>query len=121
MAGEGFFDAASVLSKFAPHSREINAADSVVFELGRQGTMCGVVLCRDHYPRGSFVQAVDDAGPHDSAYSGEVLTVMEQGVDKGTGGMPVGRMNDHVRNLVDDNEVAVLVEDGQGDRLRRNI
>jgi hypothetical protein len=35
--------------------------------------------------------------------------------------MSVGWMNNHVRSFVDDDEITVFMEDGKGDRFRRNI
>ncbi len=83
--------------------------------------MGGVILGRNHDPRSPLVQAVDDAGPRNSAYSGQVLTVVEKSVDEGASSVPMGRMNDHVRSLVDDYEITVLVKNGQGDRFWRDL
>ena len=51
------------------------------------------------------------------------LDVVQQRVDERAGRMPRRRMDDHSRRLVDDDEVAVLVEDRERQRLgqRRRI
>ena len=48
----------------------------------------------------------------------EVAAVMQQGVDQGAGLAAGRRMDRHAGRLVDDDQVGVLVEHGQGDRFR---
>ena len=69
VACEGLFDAAPVLFELASHCCEIDTPDGVILELGRQRVVSRVVLGRHHNTRGPLVQTVNDAGPHDPAYS----------------------------------------------------
>ena len=64
-----------------------------------------------------------DAGPLLAADAAEIVDVVQQRVDERAAGMPGRRMHDHARRLVDDDQVVVLVEDGQRQRfgLRRRV
>ena len=64
---------------------------------------------------------MDDAGAQLAADAAQVVDVVEQGVDQRAVGVARGRVDDHARRLVDDDDVGVLVDDveRQGLRLRR--
>ncbi len=67
----------------AVHQGEIAAADGMRLELAGKMVVRGVVLGGDQHPRGILVEAMDDAGPQFAADAGEILAVMQQGVDQG--------------------------------------
>jgi hypothetical protein len=53
----------------------------------------------------------------------EIVDVVEQRVDQRAARVPGGRMHHHARRLVDDDQIAVLVDDRERQRfgLRRRI
>jgi hypothetical protein len=120
MAGQWLLDTARVIRHITPYGGKIDPADRVVPELIRKSVMSQVVLCRHHNTGSSLVEPVYDARPGYSPDTGQIPAVVEQGVDKGSRRMPVGGMDHNVRRLVDDNEVPVLVKDGQRDLLGLN-
>ena len=61
---------------------------------------------------------MDDARPLLAADAAEIVDVMEQRVDQRAAVVSGGRMHDHAGRLVDDDEVAILVEDRQRQRFR---
>lgn len=79
--------------------------------------MGAVVLGDDDAAGGVFVEPVDDAGASFTAYAGEVVAVMEEGVDEGAVGIAGGGVYDEAGGFVDDEDVAILVEDFDGDVL----
>lgn len=79
--------------------------------------MGAVVLGDDDAAGGVFVEAMDDAGAGFTADAGEVVAVMEEGVDEGAVGVAGGGVDDEAGGFVDDEDVAVLIEDFDGDVL----
>jgi hypothetical protein len=77
----------------------------------------GVALRHHHHAAGVLVEAVDDAGAQLAADAGQIGAVGEQGVDQGAARVSGRRMDDQAGRLVDDDQVRILVEDGQRDRL----
>src|SRR5436309_11259270 len=61
---------------------------------------------------------MDDARPLFAADAAQVVDVMEQGVYERSAGMSRRRMNDHSRRLVDDDDIWILIKDGQRQRFR---
>ena len=78
----------------------------------------GVVLGDHHQSRRPAIEPVHDPRPLLAADAAEVVDVMEECVDQRPGRMAGGRMHDHSRRLVDHDEVAVLKENRQWQRLR---
>ena len=76
-----------------------------------------VALGDEEDARGVAVEAVDDAGAELAADAGEVADVVEQGVDEGARAVAGRGMHDDARRLVDRDQVLVLVEDRERDRL----
>ena len=105
----------------APDERDVFLLDLAIVELPRQLLVRRVVLGDDHQPRRAAIEPVHDARPLLAADAAEIVDVMEQRVDQRAARVPGRRMHDHARRLVDDDEVAVLVEDRQRQRfgLRR--
>ena len=70
-------------------------------------------------PGGVLVEAVHDAGPLDAADARQRrAAVGDQRIDQRAGRVPGGGMHGEALGLVDDDEVRVLVDDGQRDGLR---
>lgn len=60
---------------------------------------------------------MNDTGAGLSADAGEIVAVMEQGVDEGAVFIASGGMNDEARRFVDDQDVGIFVEDFERDVL----
>ena len=82
-------------------------------ELAHERAVGFVVLGHHEQARGAPVEAVHDARAQHAAHSGEVLHVVEQGVDEGPLGVPGAGMDHEAGRLVDDEQVVVLVDDAQ--------
>jgi hypothetical protein len=70
------------------------------------------MLGHNHDTRGVLVQPVDNSGASLSSDTLKVWTVVEKGVDQGTSRIPSGRMNHHARGFIDDDEIFILMENG---------
>jgi hypothetical protein len=79
--------------------------------------MGAVVLGDDDASGGVFVEAMDDARAGLATDAGEVITVVQEGVDEGAVGVAGGGVDNESRGFVDDKDVAVLIEDFDGDVL----
>ena len=101
----------------APDQRDVFLLDLALVKLARQLLVRGVVLGDDHQPGGAAVEPVHDAGPLFAADAAQIVDVVEQRVHQRAARVPGGRMHDHARRLVDDDEVVVLVEDRQRQRF----
>ena len=80
----------------------------------------GAVGLGDHEEAARIlVEAVHDAGPRDAADAGKACTAMgDQRIDEGAGLIAGRRMHDQAGRLVDDDQLGVLVDDVERDRLR---
>jgi len=88
-------------------------------KLGGEGLVGDVGFGDDETARGVFVEAVDDAGPLDTADAGELaLAVMEEGVDECAVGVSRGWVDDHAVRLMEDKEVLVFENNVERDVLR---
>ena len=106
----------------ADEQRGIDPVQAVVPQLGRQGCVGPVRLCRQHQAGRVLIQPVDDPRPLHSADPGEgIAAVMEQRIHQRAALMPGGGVNDHTLGLVDDQQVRILKEDIQRDLLRLRI
>jgi hypothetical protein len=65
-----------------------------------------------------FAAPMDDAGPQHAADSGEIAAAVEQRVHERAAGMTGRRVDDEPGRLVDDDEILVLVQHRERDRLR---
>ena len=107
-----------------PDKREIaalerRAATAVIGELCSKRRMRAIVLRHHHEAGRILVEPVNDARPALAADAGEAVAAMgDQGIDQRTGPVAGGRMNDETRGLFDDDDVVVLVNHGERDRLR---
>ena len=80
-----------------------------------------IVLGDDHHARGALVQPVHDARPQLAADAAEIRHVVEQRVDQRARRVAGGRVHDHPGRLVHDDDVGVLVEDGEREILGRDL
>ena len=117
MPPHGRLDPPSVGPRIPVNEGQVNLFHLVTFELFRQPPMGRIGFGRHEKARGPFVQAVDNPGAKDAAYSREVPAVVEEGIDQRPACMTGRRVDDHPRRLVDDEEVVVLVGDPEVERL----
>jgi hypothetical protein len=109
--------AAFVFGWDAVDDGEVGFGDATVGEGFGEAAVGAVVLGDDDAAGGVFVEAMDDAGAGFTADAGEVVAVMEEGVDEGAVGVAGGGVDDEAGGFVDDEDVAVLIEDFDGDVL----
>ena len=80
--------------------------------------MGAVGLGDDQQAGGILVDPVDDTGPLFAADARQaVARVMQKRIDQRPRGRARRGVDDHPRGLVDDDQLAILIDDGQGDVL----
>jgi hypothetical protein len=87
-------------------------------ELARQLLVRRVVLGDDHQAGRPAIESMHDPRSLLAPDPAEIVDVMEKRIDERSARMSGGRMHHHAGRLVDDDEILVLVEDGQRERLR---
>ena len=110
--------------KRIPHQRDIfahqRARAAVVGEQVRQPPMRRVGLGDHQQPRRVLVQPMHDPRPLDPADARQRRAAMaDQRIDQRAAGVAGSRVGDEPRGLVDDHEVAVLVDDVERNILAR--
>ena len=80
----------------------------------------GNIILGNHQQSGSiFINSVDDARPLYAVNIRKIFAVKQQGIDKGSRIVPVGRVYHHAPRFIDDNNIPVLINNVQGDIFRR--
>ncbi len=101
-----------------PYEGFVGAFDIPGGEGGGEGGEGLLGLGDDHHAGGVAVKAVDDAGPAFAADAGEFVSAMgEERVHQGAVFVAGGGVDDEAGGLVQHDEVAVFVQDGEGDGL----
>ena len=109
-----------------PNKCEVFAFHAAIAAVGGElfgQALVGGIILGDHQETGCLlVDAVDDAGTLHPADTGQTIAAMgNQGVDEGASFIACTGVDHQPRRLVDDNEVGVLVDDGELDILRCGI
>ena len=117
MSANEVLDPARVLRRAALDGGEVDLRDPAGREGVRQLAMSAVVLGDDHATAGVFVEPVDNAGAEFAADAREIGAVVEKGVDQSAVRISRSRVHDEARGLVYDDDVAVLVENREGNVL----
>ena len=119
VSSDGAFDIACSRGRDAPGQGHIATVDVA------GGEHCGKAGERrlrlgDHHDAGGvLVEAMDDAGPFFPAYARQSIAAMgEEGVDQRAVLVAWGRVHDEASWLVEHDEITVLEQDGEGNRLR---
>ncbi len=112
MAPYGTINDPLFLDHPTPHKGNIFFSDSPIFKLKGKVTKRFFMLGHNHDTRGVLVQPVDDSGASLSSEARQVRTVIEEGVDQGAVSIPSGRMNHHARGFIDDDEIIILMKNG---------
>ena len=125
-AGERRIDRPARALGRAPDDRQVAALEPAVGAMG--GELLGETLMRavglGHHEQagGVLVEAMHDARPLDAADAGQASPAMgDERVDQRAGGMAGARMHGQALGLVDDDQVGVLVDDGERHRLRLEV
>ena len=105
----------------AVHNGKISFFGVAMFELMGQTPMGGIGFGHDDDAGGVAVQAMNDTGTEGVIDMGERITVIDKTIDKGAAGIAARRVNDKIRLFVDDQNLIVLVENIEGDRLGRDF
>ena len=84
---------------------------------GRERGVCAVGLGRDHHAARVLVEPVHDARSQHAADAREVLAVKQQRVDERAGRMAGRGMDDQPGGFIDHDQLAILVEHRERDRL----
>ena len=101
-----------------PAHRLVRALQGMLGELTREGGVGGIVLRRHQQSRRILVDPVDDPRPGDPADSRQRIAAMgQQRVDQRPVRIARRRMHHEARRLVHDDQVFVLEDDGERDRL----
>ncbi len=121
-AAERRVDRAPGALRRPPDQRRIGAlqaaAAPMVGKGAREGAMRGVGLRRDDQPARILVEPVHDARPPHAADPRQAVAAMvDQRVDQRSGPVAGAGMHDEAGRLVDDDQVLVLEDDCERDRL----
>lgn len=103
-----------------PYQGQVAPFDRALGELPRQRVQRGLGFGRHHDPAGVLVEAMHDAGPTLAAYASEFrAAVRDEGIDQRTVRIARGGMDNKSGGLVDHDQVGILVENLQVQRLCR--
>ena len=116
VAADRQIDAASLLHQ-APDEGGVLLLHLAVRELARELGVRRVVLGYHDQSGGTAVEAVHDAGAEFTADAAQVAHMVQKRIDESAVRVAGGRMHDHARRLVDDDEIRVVVDDVEGQRL----
>jgi len=105
------------LRRLAVDEREIRLLHAPRLERTLERLKGSVVLGDDEAAGRLLVEPMDDARAEHAAHTGQPLDVVEERVHEGPPCVTRCRMHDETRGLVEDEEVPVLVQDGQWEIL----
>ncbi len=97
---------------------EVDLIDFAAGELGAEVLMGEIISSHHEAAAGFLVQPVHDAGAGHAADTAEGSEAVKQGIDHGAVLVAMGGVDHHAAGLVEDGEVIVLVENGEGKILR---
>jgi hypothetical protein len=76
-----------------------------------------IVFSDDHHTGSALIQSVNNPRPQNTIDTSEIMTMIEKSIDQGTRRVPISRMNNHSRRLIDDDDGGILIEDGERERF----
>src|SRR5262245_43658736 len=94
-----------------PHQRHVFLLNVAIAKLPRQLFVRAVILGNHHQARGAPIETMHNPRPLLAANAAEIRHVVKKGVDQRAARMTRGGMDDHSRGLVDDDDIAILIED----------
>lgn len=114
---DGRLDPSFLLPDLPVHQRQVSLLDHARLELPAE-RLVGHLCLGDHQnARGIAIQAMHDSRTFHAADSRQALTVGQKRVHQGASPSPSPRMDHHSRGLIQDNEVAILAQDVEGNLL----
>jgi hypothetical protein len=108
------------IPKIPMHDGQIQLFHLSFRKLTRQATVRRIILGHHDGPGGVLVQPMYDPGPFDAPDAGEMGTIGQERIDEGSRGITGARMHYHACSLVEHHEMGVLIDDIEGDQLRRH-
>ena len=106
----------------APDQRLVDPGQVVGGKQLREAVVGGVVLGHHHDARRVLVEPVDDPRPPHAADAREAVAAMgQQGVDQRLVGVAGSGMDDQPGRLVEDEQIVILEQDIEVDRLRLGL
>ena len=119
-------DTAGGLQQVSPDVGKIRSLQSAVptvgLKLACQSLVGHVGFGDDQKSTGVLVEPVHDAWPAHAADARQAVSAMgKQRIDERTIGVASAWMHDEAGRLVDDNEGVILIDDRQGNSLRRRL
>jgi len=121
VAVQGCVDDAFVVVWDAVADREVGLGDLPPPEGQGQGLMRPVRFGYDHQPSGVLVEPVDDARARHPPDAGEIVAMVEEGVDEGSRRVACRRVDHQASRFVDDENVGILKDHIEGNILGRNL
>ena len=106
----------ALLWRLAAHHREVNPLDRSALQLTHQIRLSLQGARHDKKAAGVFVEAMDNAGARNAA---QFRKAMQQPIEKRSPGDPAPRVDHKTDRLIDHDKSGILMEDRQGDILRR--
>lgn len=117
VAAERRIDRPGVFRHVTPARRKVRAADVPLAQLIGETAVGGIMLRYQHQARGIPIQPVNDAGPENAPDSGQVAYSVQQTMHQRAGTVPRCRVDYQSRGLVDHQDISILVDDVERDRL----
>jgi len=115
MATDGQSNHPLLCAKFTVNQGQIFFFNGAVLKLPGQNFMGSCIFCNHHGPRGVFIESVNNSRPNLAADTFQIRTMIEQCVDQCTPAVPGRGMHDQARLFVKYHNMAVLIQDLQGD------
>ena len=99
-----------ILCRMTDHDSPINTVDRMYLDLFRNLDMRLIILTYDQRSGRILIDSVDNARTDLSIDAGQrLLTVIHNGINQCTIGMPRCRMHDHALWLIDDQKVFIFI------------
>lgn len=114
-------DSARISTGSPANECPVDAVDGVLGELLRKALVGRIIFGRDKHPGCPPVEAMNDPGPEHTANASQIATMMEQRVHQRTARMAGCGMYNDARSFVDYDEIRVLVEHDERNRLGREM
>jgi hypothetical protein len=120
MAADRSLDHPLCIANTPVHDGQIKLLHLSLCELTRQATVRRIILGHHNGPGGVLVQPMYDPWPLNAPDAGEMGTIGQERIDESSRGIAGARMHHHARSLVEHQEMRVLIDDIEGNRLRRH-
>lgn len=117
-AAYGSDDNASLFWRDAGKQCQVLAFELVVLYHGGKNACTDSMLCQNSQPRSIPVQAVNTAEGERKSQAGKVVSC---GIGQGIVMVILGRVDGHVRRFIDDQQIFILIYNGEGQDGRKYL